>query len=82
MTDGVEGITVPPRNVEKLAEAILKFIKDKKLRDEMGVRGKPRAEQFDWSVISHKIMDIYLRTLERVNRPETAQKISPAPGQH
>jgi phosphatidylinositol alpha-mannosyltransferase len=69
MTDGTEGITVPPRNVEKLAEAILKLVKDEKLRQEMGTRGKPRAQQFDWSVIAQKVMDFYLATLNRVNRP-------------
>ncbi|HTY81850.1 MAG TPA: glycosyltransferase family 4 protein [Dehalococcoidales bacterium] len=63
LTNGVEGITVPPRNSEKLAEAILKLIADKKLRQDMGARGKPRAEEFDWKVISRKIMDVYEKTL-------------------
>jgi phosphatidylinositol alpha-mannosyltransferase len=72
LTDGVEGIAVPPRNAEKLAEAILKLIKDKKLRQEMGARGKPRAQQFDWSIIAQRLMDFYTETLNRVNnRPTT-----------
>jgi phosphatidylinositol alpha-mannosyltransferase len=68
MTDGIEGITVPPRNVEKLAEAILNLVKDEKLRREMGIRGKPRAQQFDWSIIAQRVMDFYIATLNRVNR--------------
>jgi phosphatidylinositol alpha-mannosyltransferase len=75
LTDGIEGITVPPRDVEKLAEAILTLIRDEHLRQEMGARGKPRAQQFDWSVISGRLMDFYVETLNRVNKHED---ISPA----
>jgi phosphatidylinositol alpha-mannosyltransferase len=87
MTDGAEGITVPPRNVEKLAEAILKLIRDENLRREMGSRGKPRAQQFDWSVVSRRLMDFYIETLNRVNGTDTgaAEKSPPvgvASGQH
>ncbi|MDP2989250.1 MAG: glycosyltransferase family 4 protein, partial [Kiritimatiellota bacterium] len=87
LTDGVEGITVPPRNVEKLAEAILKLMKDENLRREMGDRGKPRAQQFDWSIISRRLMDFYVETLNRVNHQKsvTAEKCPPvgaASGQH
>jgi len=71
LTDGVEGIAVPPRNAEKLAEAILKLIKDKKLRQEMGARGKPRAQQFDWSIIAQRLMDVYTEILDRVNNRQT-----------
>ncbi len=71
MSDGVEGITVPPRNVEKLAEAILKLGRDEQLRKEMGDRGKPRAQQFDWSVVSGRLMDLYLEVINRVNGKTT-----------
>jgi phosphatidylinositol alpha-mannosyltransferase len=69
LTDGVEGIAVPPRNAEKLAEAILRLIKDKKLRLEMGARGKPRALQYEWSIIAKKVLDFYVETLDRIKRP-------------
>ena len=78
MTDGAEGIAVPPRNVAKLAEAILKLIKDENLRREMGARGKPRAQQFDWSIISRRLMDFYTETLNRVNHSLTAAKSPPS----
>jgi phosphatidylinositol alpha-mannosyltransferase len=70
-TDGVEGIAVPPRNANKLAEAILKLIKDKNLRDEMGTRGKPTAMQYDWPLLARKLLDFYAVTLNRINRPQT-----------
>ena len=70
LTDGVQGITVPPRSAEKLAAAILKLISDKKLRQEMGERGKPRAQEFDWGIISRKLMDVYTETLARTGKKE------------
>jgi phosphatidylinositol alpha-mannosyltransferase len=87
LTDGVEGIAVPPRNVDKLAEAMLKLIKDKNLRQEMGARGKPRASQFDWSIIARRLMDFYTETLNRVNHHQAATEAKSPPvnvvsGQH
>jgi glycosyltransferase involved in cell wall biosynthesis len=78
MTDGAEGIAVPPRDVGRLAEAILKLIRDENLRREMGARGKPRAQQFDWSIISQRLMDFYTETLHRVNHPAAAVKSPPS----
>jgi phosphatidylinositol alpha-mannosyltransferase len=71
LTDGVEGITVPPRNVEKLAEALLQLIRDESLRRQMGARGKPKAQQYDWSVLAGKLLDFYTATLQKVNHTES-----------
>jgi phosphatidylinositol alpha-mannosyltransferase len=68
LTNGIEGLAVPPRNAEKLAEAILKLLRDTNLRREMGSRGKPRAMQYDWTLVSRKLLDFYTETLNRVNR--------------
>ena len=66
LTDGVEGIAVPPRDVEKLAEAILKLIRDEQLRQQMGTRGKPKAQQYDWSLLAKRVLDFYTETLKRI----------------
>lgn len=65
LTDGVEGITVPPRNAEKLSKAINRLMKDKELREQMGAKGKPKAMQYDWSIIARKLLDVYNATLGR-----------------
>jgi len=57
-TDGVEGIAVPPRDSEKLAEALLRLIRDKQLRQQMGARGKPRAMQYEWSLLAKQLLDV------------------------
>ena len=68
LTDGVEGIAVPPKNVEKLAEAILRLTRDKQLRSQMGARGKPKAMQYDWPLIAKRVLDFYTETLENIKR--------------
>ncbi|OGN99275.1 MAG: glycosyl transferase family 1 [Chloroflexi bacterium RBG_13_52_12] len=70
LTDGVEGIAVPPRNADKLAEAILRLARDKQLREQMGARGKPRAMQYEWSLIASKLIDFYTATLNNIKRTE------------
>ena len=87
LTDGVEGIAVPPKDTEKLAEAIVRLVKDEQLRQQMGARGKPKAMQYDWSLIAGKVLDFYNETLNRVKRsgaiPETeTAQVSAISGKH
>ena len=42
---GENGLLVPPRNAAALANALERVITDAKLRDEMGAKGRVRAEQ-------------------------------------
>jgi phosphatidylinositol alpha-mannosyltransferase len=72
LDDGVEGIAVPPRDAEKLAEAILRLIKDKQLREQMGSRGKPKAMQYDWPLLAKKVLDFYRTTLANIKKTNTA----------
>jgi phosphatidyl-myo-inositol alpha-mannosyltransferase len=87
LTDGIEGLAVPPKNVDKLAEAIIKLLKDKDLREQMGARGKPKAQRYDWSIIAQKLIDYYQATLENVKKsaPVRARDSGAgqeAPGKH
>jgi phosphatidylinositol alpha-mannosyltransferase len=68
LTDGIEGIAVPPKDPQKLAEAILKLIKDKKLRQQMGKRGIQKAKQYDWSIIAGKLIELYKKTLKNAKK--------------
>jgi len=77
LTDGVEGIAVPPRNGEKLAEALLKLINDEPLRRQMGAEGKPKALAYDWSLLARRVLDFYVETLDRVKRSESTSEIEP-----
>ena len=70
LTDGAEGLAVPPRNAEKLAEAIIRLLHDKVLRREMGARGKLKVPEYDWSHLSQKVLDFYTETLNRLKDRE------------
>jgi glycosyltransferase involved in cell wall biosynthesis len=56
--DGIEGLLVPPRDAEALANACLRLGDDAALRAEMGVRARARAvERFDVRRVNAEIME-------------------------
>ncbi len=58
------GFVVPPRNVEKLAEAIELLLVDKNLAYRMGQAGRQRTERlFSIETMISKIENLYLSTL-------------------
>ena len=67
ITDGVEGLLVPPKQEVPLAQAISKLIKDPNLRSAMGQAGLLKAAGFGWDKVSRKVMDYYTRILINKN---------------
>lgn len=67
--DGEEAILVEPRSDEALAKALLKVLPDAQLRARMGAAGKIKAERFDWSHISSRLVDYYNGLLSEVPYP-------------
>ncbi|MEE8413777.1 MAG: glycosyltransferase family 4 protein [Dehalococcoidales bacterium] len=59
VTHGKEGLLVPPKNSNELAQALFSLLKDKSLRQQMGKRGKVTAEQYRWETIAQKVQDYY-----------------------
>jgi hypothetical protein len=62
-------------------------MKDEPLRRQMGARGKPKAMQYDWTLIARRVLDFYTQTLDRIKRPEVtaraaAPPVSVASGKH
>ena len=58
--DGVTGFIVPPKNPEALAEAIIKLLKDNKLRKQMGENAyKKLKTDLSWDKIAEKTIEIY-----------------------
>ena len=72
LTHNEEGLLVPPRNVENLAEALLSLMTDKRLREEMGARGRARALQYDWEHVAQRTLNFYLEVLNKSSYHEVS----------
>ncbi len=59
-----EGLLVPPRNEEMLADALLSLIKDRTLREKMGAEGRMNAIKYSWSNVAQRVMEFYLSLLK------------------
>lgn len=69
MTHGDQGLLVPPKDEERLAQALLSLMTDERLRHEMGARGRVKASEYGWETIAQRVMDYYLKVLgERARR--------------
>ncbi len=77
VTDGVEGLLVPPMNSEKLAEALMALLTNESLRRKMGARGRLKALDYDWEQIAQRVMNLYLEILN-CPRWKERTKTSPA----
>ncbi len=62
--DGRTGYIVPPKNPEKLAEAIIDLLRDKEKRREMGENGYKKTEnELSWDNIAAKTIQVYKKAL-------------------
>ena len=58
--DGISGFIVPPKDPEALAEAIVKLLKDEKLRKKMGENAyRKMKEELSWDKIAEKTIEVY-----------------------
>ncbi len=58
--DSINGILIPPKNPEKLANALLKLLNDENLRRNMGKNGRNYIERkFTWDKIAKNIVRSY-----------------------
>lgn len=63
--DGVNGLLVPPKDHQALADAIIKILKNPQLAKKMGENGyKKVKENFTWDIQANKTIDIYTGVLK------------------
>ena len=65
--NGVDGIVVPPGDVEALAGAMVRLGTDEELRGRLAVNARTRAEAFDWPRYHRAISEAVIE----VSRPKT-----------
>lgn len=59
------GLIIPPRNSYKLAEALIRLLKDQNLRHKLGLAGfKKLNNELSWNVIKKDLFAIYYSTLK------------------
>ena len=63
VTHGVEGLLVPPKNVETLAQALVTLANDEPLRRQTGENGERRAQDYSWEHLAQRVLNYYLRIL-------------------
>lgn len=65
VTDGVEGLLVPPRDPDALARALRRLIEDPELRARLGAAGRERAvREFSSRRVCDETLALYARLLE------------------
>lgn len=71
---GKEGLLVPPRDPERIAEAIVRLLKDPDLRRQMGEAGRKKALYYSWSRVAEQVEDLYYELLARYPVPRLGRE--------
>jgi len=69
VTDGVDGLLVPPRDAEALAAAAGRVLDDPALAKELAAAGRTAAARYDWGVIAGRIEDRYAAAIAEGGPP-------------
>lgn len=70
VTHGVEGLLVPARDEQGLAQALILLATDARLRQEVGAKGRAKATEYGWERIGRRVMDYYMVVLGRRSRKQ------------
>jgi phosphatidylinositol alpha-mannosyltransferase len=61
VTDGIEGVLVPPRDPEALAAGLVRVLTEPELAARLARAGRERAKAFDWPLVVDRLEAIYDR---------------------
>jgi phosphatidylinositol alpha-mannosyltransferase len=65
LEDGKEGLLVQPEDERRLADALIRLLKDPALRDRMGRQGQAKAADYSWDKVTKQVLDYYRELLEK-----------------
>lgn len=80
VSDGVNGLLVPPEDPEALADSIRRLAGDAELRGRLGTAGKEQSRNFSWPAIADQYQAVYDR-LVMVNAKREATILGSCPRQ-
>jgi glycogen(starch) synthase len=69
VSDRVNGLLVPPEDVEALADATRRIAGDPALRELLGAAGREQAANFIWPNIVEQYMSVYRQVIPTTERP-------------
>lgn len=59
VSDGNEGLLVPPEDPQALAEAMLALLNDPARRTALSAAGRIKAASYDWGIIAQRMLNLY-----------------------
>lgn len=65
VTHDVEGLLVPPKDADGLADALIRLLRNPELRGRLGDEGRRSAERYAWPRVAEQIIDYYRETIHR-----------------
>jgi phosphatidylinositol alpha-mannosyltransferase len=74
VTDGVEGLLVPPRDPEALAAGLVRVLQEPELGRRLGEAGRARARAFDWPIVIDRLEELYDRAIGSDRRPRPRKR--------
>ncbi|MGA8746129.1 MAG: glycosyltransferase [Solirubrobacterales bacterium] len=76
VTDGVDGVLVPPADPQRLAEELQRIHHEPERLRAMGSAARRAAQRYGWSRVADRVTEVYQRAIE-VPRPEgTGERIA------
>jgi D-inositol-3-phosphate glycosyltransferase len=70
---GYTGFHVPSRNPEALAARLYDLLADKERRQELGRQARLYAQEYDWSIIARRMVEVY-RSLRKLQRQSSRNR--------
>ncbi|MEO0079396.1 MAG: glycosyltransferase family 4 protein [candidate division WOR-3 bacterium] len=74
VTSGREGLLVPPRDIDRLAQALVMLLKDRALAERMGTAGRQRALEFSWQRIAQRVEALYEELIRKYPVPRLGRR--------
>jgi glycogen(starch) synthase len=61
VSDGVNGLLVPPSDAEALARAIDRVLANTDLARRLGAAARELAKDYDWDTLADRVLEVYRR---------------------
>jgi phosphatidylinositol alpha-mannosyltransferase len=65
VTQGKEGLLVPPKDADRLAAALSELMANRDRRSELGAEGARTAANYAWERVATQVLDYYRETIHR-----------------